>query len=361
MWLKSLELFFRDTLTTHIGRHDPMRISVPTPLFGSQSKVLLLRHDRLGDAIITLPVLRILKAHHPNLQIDVLLSQYNASMRAHLRRYAQHCWVYEKSPLKLLSLLRALREQHYDVIIDPMDNPSATSSLFITLLGCASIGIEKSNASIYTHLVPMLERHSVHIIERMAQVLLPFGISPDSNALHLEYPLSQAVLVQGQRRLGEKLAPYRLGINLSARDPWRYWGRENFIKFIQAFQERTRDVEIILFAAQSDAEEARYIGKATATKVAPFVPTLDEFAAMLVQCDFLLTPDTSIVHIAAAWQVPQVVLYSRVEGLPMVWLPYRAPHFALETSSESIRAISVEDVLNAVESLWKECLLKHSH
>ncbi len=361
MWLKSLELFFRNIITTHIGHHNPVRISVPTPLFGSRSKVLFLRHDRLGDAIITLPLLRLLKAHYPDLQVDVLLSQYNASMSVHLRRYAQHCWVYEKSPLKFLSLLRALRARHYDVVIDPMDNPSATSSLFITALRCTSVGIEKSNAPIYTHVVPMLERHSVHIIERMAQVLLPFGISPAREDLHLEYPLSAEARMLGQRRLGEKMAPYRLGINLSARDPWRYWGRENFIKFIQAFQERARDVEIILFAAQSDAEDAHCIGKVTATKVAPFVLTLDEFAAMLVQCDFLLTPDTSIVHIAAAWQVPQVVLYSRVEGLPMVWLPYRAPHFALETSSESIRAISVEDVLNAVESLWKECLLKYSH
>ncbi len=360
MWLKSLELFFRHSLTTRLGQHDPVRISAPTPIFGPQSKVLFLRHDRLGDAIISLPVLRILKAHHPNLQIDVLLSQYNASMRTHLRRYAARCWVYEKSPLKFLSLLRALRAQCYDVVIDPMDNPSATSSLFITALGCASVGIEKSNASIYTHVVPMLERNSVHIIERMAQVLLPFGILPAREDLHLEYPLSAEARMLGQRRLGEKTAPYRLGINLSARDIWRYWGRENFIEFIRAFQERTRDVEIILFAAQSDAQEAQHIGKATAAKVAPFVPTLDEFAAMLVQCDLLLTPDTSVVHIAAAWQVPQVVLYSRVEGLPMVWLPYRAPHLALETSSASIRAISVEDVLNAVESLWKACLLKHS-
>ncbi len=361
MWLKSLELFFRRSLIAHLGQHNPVCVSAPTPIFGPQSKVLFLRHDRLGDAIISLPVLRILKTHYPNLQIDVLLSQYNASMSTHLQRYAERCWVYEKSPLKFLSLLRALRAQHYDVVIDPMDNPSATSSMFVTMLGGASVGIEKSNASIYTHVVPMLERNSVHIIERMAQVLLPFGILPTSEALYLEYPLSTEVQMLGKRRLGEKTAPYRLGINLSARDPWRYWGRENFIKFIEAFRERTQKVEIVLFAAQSDAKEAQYIGKATATKVAPCVPTLDEFAAMLMQCDLLLTPDTSVVHIAAAWQVPQVVLYSRVEGLPMVWLPYRAPHLALETSSESICAISVEDVLNAVESLWKECLLKHSN
>lgn len=360
MWLKSIELWLRHALMRLARNADPTRIASPTPLFEPTSKVLVLRHDKIGDAIITLPLLRALRTRYPELRIDVLLSRRNASMSARLKRYANRCWVYEKSPLKMLSLLSALRRENYDVILDPTDNPSTTSSLLIQLLGRKAIGIDKSNARLYAYLVPMLDRNRMHIIERIAQTLLPFGIDPKEESLDLEYPLEKEELARAQRRLGERSAPYRFGINISAGDHWRYWGRENFIAFIERFKARHREAEIILFAAPSDAEEARAIAAATASHIAPSAPTLDDFAAMLVQCDLLLTPDTSVVHIAAAWKVPQVALYSRVPGLPMVWLPYRSPHRALETSSDCISAIPVEDALSAAESLWQEFILKMS-
>lgn len=358
MWLKSLELLLRRLLIDSMRQHKAVRLTSPTVLFEPTSKVLILRHDKIGDAIITLPLLRILRMHYPNMQIDILLSQHNASMSARLKQYTNRCWVYEKSPLKILALLHALRREDYDVILDPMDNASTTSSLIIQLLRCKAIGIEKSNAHIYTHLVPMRERNSVHIIERMAQTLLPFGIDPRQESLELEYPLEKNLLRRAQQNLGEKTAPYRFGINISAGDRWRYWGRENFIAFIEQFKARHHDAQIILFSAPREAEEAHAIAQATAVRVAPTVPSLDEFAAMLVQCNLLLTPDTSVVHIAAAWKVPQVVLYSRAPGLPMVWLPYHAPHRALETSSDFISAISVESVLHAAEALWQDCIPK---
>ncbi len=358
MWLKSLELLSRRLLMRVTHHRNTVRVTSPTSLFEPTSKVLILRHDKIGDAIITLPLLRILRMHYPTLQIDILLSQHNASMSARLKQYTNHCWVYEKSPLKILALLRALRREDYDVILDPMDNASTTSSLIIQLLRCKAIGIEKSNAHVYTYLVPMLERNSVHIIERIAQTLLPFGINPKQESLELEYPLEKSLLRRAQQNLGEKTAPYRFGINISAGDRWRYWGRENFIDFIKQFKARHHDAEMILFSAPSEADEAHAIAEAVAIKAAPAVPSLDEFAAMLVQCDLLLTPDTSVVHIAAAWKVPQVVLYSRAPGLPMVWLPYQSPHRALETSSDFVSAISVESALHAAEALWQECIPK---
>lgn len=353
MPLKSLERRFRNWLL-NVGNSQPVQIRVPVPIFAPESRILLLRHDKLGDAIISIPLLRTLRKHFPKMQIDVLLSEHNFALAARLQQYANRCWKYEKSLLKSLWLIRQLRAARYDAVVDLMDNPSATSSVLIRLLDVSAIGIDKANAASYAYLVPMLDRQQTHIVERIAQLLLPFGIDPKQEWLGLEYPLPEALRKQAQERLGAKQAHFRVGINISAGDRWRYWGKDNFISFIKAFKARHSEAEVVVFAHYADQPDAEEIAKATASRVAPSVPTLDEFAAMLVECDLLLTPDTAVVHIAAAWQVPQVVLYSRVEGLPMVWLPYRAPHRALITAAESIAAISVDAVLEAAESLWQE-------
>ncbi|MCS7211545.1 MAG: glycosyltransferase family 9 protein [Chloroherpetonaceae bacterium] len=353
MPLKSLERYLRNWLVRS-GNRLPVYVRVPVPLFAPNSRILLLRHDKLGDAIISLPLLRVLRTHFPEMQIDVLLSKHNFALAPHVRRYANQCWQYEKSALKSLWLVRQLRAARYHAVVDLMDNASATSSVLIKLLDVSAVGIEKSNAASYTYLVPMLDRNCTHIVERLAQLLLPFGIDPNQESLELEYPLSPHLLEHARQRLGEKLARYRFGINISAGDRWRYWGKDNFIRFISAFKAQHSEIEVVVFAHHLDRQEAEQIAAATNSRLAPIVPTLDEFAAMLVQCDALLSPDTAIVHIAAAWKVPQVVLYSRAEGLPMVWLPYRAPHRALETRADSIQAIGVEAVLKATESLWQE-------
>ncbi len=49
----------------------------PKKFKGIPSKIVIFRNDRIGDAIVTLPVLRDLKLNYPNIKIDVLTSKIN--------------------------------------------------------------------------------------------------------------------------------------------------------------------------------------------------------------------------------------------------------------------------------------------
>lgn len=44
---------------------------------GKPNSILLIRNDRIGDAVVTLPVIRNLKLNYPELQVDVLVSERN--------------------------------------------------------------------------------------------------------------------------------------------------------------------------------------------------------------------------------------------------------------------------------------------
>ena len=54
-------------------------------LIGSE-KILIVRPDRIGDLVLTLPIARVLKSHYPKLEIHFLVSNYNAAVL----RYADY-------------------------------------------------------------------------------------------------------------------------------------------------------------------------------------------------------------------------------------------------------------------------------
>ncbi|HEX2787295.1 MAG TPA: hypothetical protein VHP32_05255 [Ignavibacteria bacterium] len=53
------------------------RIKPPKKFKGIPKKVLLIRNDKIGDAMVTLPVMRTIKYNYPDIKIDVLVSDRN--------------------------------------------------------------------------------------------------------------------------------------------------------------------------------------------------------------------------------------------------------------------------------------------
>jgi ADP-heptose:LPS heptosyltransferase len=101
-----------------------------------------------------------------------------------------------------------------------------------------------------------------------------------------------------------------------------------------------------------DASEVRRVAFATGAQAVPPRSTLREFAAIVHEFDLLLTPDTAVVHLAAAWKVPTVALY-RSDPTVAPWLPYNTPNRAV-ADPRGIPAISVDQVIAALEELIQE-------
>lgn len=314
--------------------------------------MLFLRQDRIGDVLVSIPVLRSFHRHFPTVSAELLLGQSNWDVRHAVRPYISRCWLYEKTPTAILRLLSRLRARYYDVIVDLTDNPSVTSSLLLTLIPArARVGIAKGNEGAYTHVVPLLERSCTHIVERIAQLLLPFGIDPRSEELHLEYPISEADRQWALSVLGPCQKAYRVGITISASHPNKTWAPEQWSEFLTALSGRHPEAEILVFASPAHAHVQRDIVTASGVRPAPIMPSFHQFAALLESCHIIVTPDTAAVHLAAAWKRPCVALYvwDRPELMP--WLPYRSPHEAVYTRQSSLQGLSVHDVLAAFERL----------
>lgn len=70
----------------------------------------------------------------------------------------------------------------------------------------------------------------------------------------------------------------------------------------------------------------------------------------------LISPDTSAVHIAASFKVPVIALYPKSDWNFTSWRPYKTPNRALQSSSESINAISIVEVFNNFVELNSEII-----
>lgn len=318
------------------------------------SKILLLRQDRIGDVIISVPVIKNLREKYPDARIDMLFGNYNIGICNAVENYISNTYCYKKNLIKDIPLVKKLRKVKYDIIIDMFDNPSTTSAMLIKLIGPDfSVGLNKENNYLYSHIVPLPDRRKVHIVDRTANLLLAFGIDPAQLDLSLDYQVTGEDNARARELLGPKRKLRRLGINLSGSDRSKYWGTQNNIDFIQAVSRKHKELDIVVYGMRSEVDEINEILESTTARQAPFVNSVHDFAVMLGTCDYLLTTDTSAVHFAAAFKIPTVVLYSipfRENNL-RPWLPYNNRHIAVSTTSHHISEINPSEAVDALDKL----------
>ncbi len=320
-------------------------------LLPQERKILLLRHDKIGDLIISTSFIRILRKYNPKARIDILLSKSNISAQTCVKKYVDNIWIYEKKIINILNLIKSLRRNKYDIIIDLFDNPSTTSALLIKYIApIFAIGIDKKNSHIYDYTVPMLDRFSSHIVERTANLLLAFGVNPQEENLHLEYDLLQNPM--------NKNSKFRFGINLAGGGRSRFWGRENNSNLIKFIELNYYDSEIQLFFTADYQQDADFLKANHPQIITKICENFDQFVAETSTCNLIISPDTSIVHLASAFSIPAVILYIyNADTTHAPWYPYKSKYIAVETSAPNISAIPLEDVANAVSKLYSDIFM----
>lgn len=312
--LKQLELAVRKLTLSLLQRAGEGKPFSGKPLdLPPNLKILFLRQDRIGDAIVTTPLLVAVRERFPDAEITMLLGKNN---RAILPLLPIDCTavVYQKSLSKDRRMLAGLRKQKFDVAIDLTDNASVTSSLLISRIKPRyAIGIEKENAVVYDILVPRIDRNVNHISRRIAELLRPLGIDPES--------------IDPQPRLNVQRKPVikgRLGINISAGTESRWAPEAVYAEIAKEALTSERWKEIVILAEPRDADKAASVvslASDPSIRILPPTKSFEDFASNLSTCEALITPDTSVVHLAAALNIPQVVIYAPIPAGLHYWTP----------------------------------------
>ncbi|MEK6649735.1 MAG: glycosyltransferase family 9 protein, partial [Bacteroidota bacterium] len=257
-WTKRSELFVRRWVVRAFGALVHRRRPAPDPGELSAARVLLIRQDRIGDVLVSTPLIVALQQALPGLTFDMLVSTNNQVALAGVPAIRRG-WVYERSFASMVRLLRSIRREQYDVAVDLMDNPSATATAFCVLSGARwTVGLAKENDYSYDVRIPLMSRRDRHIIERLAPIAETFGVSA-ANAtgpvVYLPKTSSRAAAREMYESL-QCLARRKLGVNISAGSERRFWGTDRFRAFIQYLHMTDPSATIIILSKPSDHERA---------------------------------------------------------------------------------------------------------
>ncbi|MCX7909003.1 MAG: glycosyltransferase family 9 protein [Ignavibacteria bacterium] len=298
-------------------------------------KILILRQDRIGDLLVSVPFLRALRNHLPTSTIHILLSYRNLVAKSCILNYVDQVFCFPKNIISGLILVYKLRRQKYDLVIDLFDNPSFTSSFVINFIKPRfSLGFDKENRKVYTHIVFLPNKMDFHIIDRICFLLIAFGIEIEKVQKNLEYPVKENT--NKLIKKGEK----RVGVVLTGSTKSKFWGLENFYSLIRLIISNY-PFEIIIFPTYELRKELSKFQTLENVYIAPINQNFDEFAEMISECDFLVSPDTSVVHLASAFNIPIVVFYQFIgEKYGMPWYPYKTRFKAILSKEDSYTDIS---------------------
>ena len=351
-FFKPAELLVRKLFNAAVGNGTDTSelLTEPCRLVDSATaRILILRQDRIGDVLVSTPLLQAIRSAYPKAHIGMVLSTNNIAVKGALAGLVDVIHVYNKGIKGLVVLRSQLQKGAYDIVVDCMDNPSATSAILCKSSGAPiKLGINKANRAVYTHVVPLLDRATVHIVDRLMQLAMAFGVQPENHPFRIKYPLQSETIVHVQEAIQQHVTQRLVLWNISGSDSSRMYDEQKTIRVLIALRKQFQHITFLVAASPVHALEQQRIAVESGCVSAPIFPKFDEFAALVSCASLVVTPDTSVVHLAAAFSIPSVVLYVHSNKQLLPWYPYKVQSTPLVVHEGSVSQIDEHELTNAV-------------
>lgn len=345
-----------------IGRALPGARVVDSATFDASTlHTLFVRYERIGDMIMATGLIRVLAQASSRGKIDVVANSSTAPVLEGNPHVGKVFTLDRRSRASYLKLMRQLRRERYDVIVDGrINNPPLFTSTPMLMLAARApyrIGVGGGNNDlIYNVRVQQYDR-SVPYVEGSKALSLPFGVEPALVDWQPEIFLSEAEYERAESlwmKATELARAHMLGkgllVNLSASEEKRRWPDAKFIEVLRRIRLIAPRLPIIVIGLPAEWERVRQVAEVVVALPVQ-TPKLREALAVVGTSDMVFTPDTSISHAASAFRKPAVVLLKK-EHHP--YAPYNIPGENIFWDGEQITDLSVDQVGDAVERLVRQ-------
>lgn len=350
--MKKFEIFLKNLFLKILLLIKSAGYKTPVPESGKYSKILIIRLNRIGDALAVTPFIKELK-NGTGADIHVLADRKN-NFAFNNNPYVDKIFIFEKGLTGFFKTAGRLNKENYDAVIDMHDDVSTTVSFLLAMLNSPrKYGLKKGNESLYTKTVERLESSAHHVIDRSLELLKLFNVKPDPESINIVYNPTLRSLKKTDEFLNHNLNPgkYLFGINISAGSDARFWGVDRFkklISFIEGY-----DINVLILSPVRDLHLAEQIAEGKPVFASP---DFDEFCAAISKLDFLFTPDTSAVHIASAFNIPVFGLYVKYNTNDMIWSPYKSKFDCIITTEPNLNTVSFEETIDKFKPFFESVL-----
>jgi ADP-heptose:LPS heptosyltransferase len=338
-------------------------------------KILLLQLKRIGDLILTTPVVSALREKFSGAEITLVAADECAELLPAIAG-VDRCFVVRRNWRDLATFFSVGRKK-FDACIDFTQNDR--SALLALLSGAKTrvvssrVRAEKIRSHIYNEF-PSVRLKAMHTLDYNLGLLAPLGIAEASPKLRLNVPQSA---LEGAARLlrdfkidrpspgfgaaGNPLAIFHPG---SARRE-KFWEPDRWAEVIEHARKQWGVGAVITGGKWSfEKQHIRAIKANLNDAIVDLSGQTDllTLAALIGQARVLVTVDSAAMHLAAALGTPQVALFGPTN--PFHWRPRESPALILHGRSGvpvteflptrerlPMQQISTDAVFNAMGSL----------
>ncbi len=323
-------------------------------------KILIIKRDKIGDLLLTTPMLRHLRLSLPDAHIHLLANDYNAWVVAG-NKDINKIWVYPRTKLgkriritaiiKQIRLLTRLRRENFDVAIVANGDESPRAVKWGLNVHARRTIAYCSQNKLCTRLSDALPvPNNMHETDRLMGLLEPLGIEPPASAIQPQYILPDHWRRYAATWLNERgLAPTGyIVLGLGARRAKKQPTPAQIIRW-SAYVKRRYNLNAVFMWTPGKSENPLYPGddeiaqaviESKPPHIHPFRGPLLPAIGLIWQARTSIMPDSGLMHFAAASPGGVLGLFAEtdVSPSPMQWGPRgkKARYLVAEKSVEEL-------------------------
>ncbi len=329
------------------------------PSLTTTNSILLIAHDPIGDLVLSSALWSTLLKRKPELRIGIAISSRNQEVLSE-EKIDKKYDLYSGGIWSIFKEMRRARRDGWDVVLATAGYYKPTRFAFVSRF-IANKGVtatrhssrSKRYSRIYSfcferppewECVPMVQQYC-----ELVEKVFSLKFTPQERLPH--FLLQQDADSTIKKKIDQLLQPHGFSryilLNLEAKVEYREWGIDNVELLAKTLQQGSNDTLIIVTASPefrqyyTIEERVRNI-----TNIAIIeTNSLHELAAVIKYASVVVSPDTSVVHIAAALGKKIVGLYPAHDE----WHPYGVEATILYPKRwEPISSISVWSVYSEI-------------
>jgi len=338
-------------------------------------RIFVVRADRIGDVLLSTPVIKALRQKYPQAYISMMVSPYARDI-VEGNPYLDEVIVYDKEGkhkgfFGSLKFASRLRKKRFDLAI--ILHPNNRAHLVTFLAGIPErLGYNRKLGFLLTRRIEHTKQEGQkHEAEYNLGLLRDLGIT--GNARDLFMPVKDEseqwagdLFVKEGIRDTDKI----LAINPGASCPSKIWPAERFAEAAEKLSQRY-NFKIIILGGPKDMHLADKVSREIKVKATNLSgrTSISQMASILKRSALFVSNDSGPVHIASALGTPVISIFGRAQpGLsPRRWGPLGKQDKYLHKDVGCIqclahncvkefaclKAITVSDVLAAAEEILK--------
>ncbi len=338
-------------------------------------RILVIRTDRIGDVLLSTPVIRELRANYPNAFIGVMVSPYCRDILDG-NPDVDEVIVYDKeikhkSLVGNLRFVRKLRKYKFDLAI--ILHPTNRVHLLSYLAGIPQrAGFDRKMGFLLNRRIPHTkERGEKHESEYGLDLLKSLNMSVGSPVLFMPLKKESEEWVKEYFKVnGIKQDDKLLAINPGSSCPSKIWPLENFSKIADLLSEEY-GFRVIITGGAKELPLAEKVASGMRSKALVLAgkTSVSQLASIIKRCTIFISNDSGPVHIACALRIPVISIFGRKQpGLsPKRWGPLAANSRILHKDAGCVecfahkcrvdfaclKKITVDDVLSCAHEILK--------